>query len=105
MLAGQGFVDFPLSSPLPLLSTICTSTQMSKEVLNPPSDYLYHAKSAQDLAALLKDDLKVRVAGLDVDGVMRGKVRLAVARRVCTLYLSMHCRFSDHVKEQVPRHL
>lgn len=78
-LAGQGIVDFPLSSPLPLLLTICTTAQMSKEVLSPPSDYLYHARSAEDLAALLKDDLKVRVAGLDVDGVMRGKVRLAVA--------------------------
>ena len=46
-----------------------------KEVLLPPSEYLYHAQDYEDLAGLLKDDNKIRVAGIDVDGVLRGKVR------------------------------
>lgn len=49
--------------------------KMGKEVLLPPSEYLYHAKTYEDLAEQLKDDNKIRVAGIDVDGVLRGKVR------------------------------
>ena len=30
--------------------------------------------TAEDLEAELRDDIKVKVAGIDVDGVMRGKV-------------------------------
>lgn len=38
----------------------------------------FHPKSVDELKELLKDDLKIRVSGIDVDGVMRGKVSLSI---------------------------
>jgi len=37
-------------------------------------EYLYHPKTVEDLTKALKDDLKIRVSGIDIDGVMRGKI-------------------------------
>lgn len=40
----------------------------------PPSPTADAVKTLDELKTLLKDDRKVKVAGVDVDGVLRGKI-------------------------------
>lgn len=40
----------------------------------PPSPTAGAVKTLDELKTLLKDDRKVKVAGVDVDGVLRGKI-------------------------------